>query len=45
MSFTNNELKYTECDVCGHEKECHITCEYGEDRAVCPTCLSIANRD
>jgi len=45
MNYENNELKYTECDICGHEKKCVVQHESGEDHAVCPDCLATVDID
>lgn len=45
MSDANNELKYAECDFCGQERKCFIQYELGEEQAVCPNCLLMADRD
>jgi len=45
MIYANSELKYTECDFCGQEKNCFIQYELDEERTVCPDCLLIEERD
>ncbi|SFM40306.1 hypothetical protein [Pelosinus propionicus] len=45
MSYENNELQYTTCDVCGHEKKCFSQYESGEEVAVCQDCLRITDRN
>lgn len=45
MSYANDEIKYTECDLCGQDKKCFIQYESGEEQAVCLHCLRIADRD
>lgn len=44
MSYSNYRLKYTECNVCGHDADCFLQYEYGFARAVCSDCLYNADR-
>ena len=40
-SIENNEIKYTECDVCGQQKECFVQGK----QTICQDCIRITNRD
>lgn len=44
MDYANDELKYTECDNCGHNTTCFLQYEYGAAHALCSECLRTSDR-